>query len=139
MFPTIARLSKASRRPLTSKRGNKDFYKGTGQAFLPGGHRTGAPGVHVVRGKAKYRLVDSKVRIFVAPPINELETTALKPYVSSQVRLTKPEERQIYGKLPPQGLTGAHLLKILRPPQAPASSSTTNEPKPGSSKWGSFF
>jgi hypothetical protein len=28
MFPTAARLSKASRAPLTPKRGNKDFYKG---------------------------------------------------------------------------------------------------------------
>jgi hypothetical protein len=28
MFPTLARLSKASRRPLTPKRGNKDYYKG---------------------------------------------------------------------------------------------------------------
>ncbi len=28
MLPTIARLSKASRLPLTPKRGNKDFYKG---------------------------------------------------------------------------------------------------------------
>lgn len=28
MFPTVARLSKASRLPLTPKRANKDFYKG---------------------------------------------------------------------------------------------------------------
>jgi len=28
MFPTLVRLSKASRRPLTPKRGNKDYYKG---------------------------------------------------------------------------------------------------------------
>jgi large subunit ribosomal protein L41 len=28
MFPSLPRLSKASRRPLTPKRGNKDFYKG---------------------------------------------------------------------------------------------------------------
>ena len=28
MFPTVARLSKASRAPLTPKRGNKDYYKG---------------------------------------------------------------------------------------------------------------
>lgn len=28
MFPTAIRLSKASRRPLTTKRGNKDYYKG---------------------------------------------------------------------------------------------------------------
>ena len=29
MRPTLALFSKASRLPLTSKRGNKDFYKGT--------------------------------------------------------------------------------------------------------------
>lgn len=29
MFPTLACLSKASRRALTPKRGNKDFYKGS--------------------------------------------------------------------------------------------------------------
>ena len=51
---------------------------GTGQAFLPGGHRTGAPGKHVVRGKAKYRLVDEKVRVFVAPPIQALESSAVR-------------------------------------------------------------
>lgn len=48
---------------------------GTRQAFLPGGHRTGAPGKHVIGGKAKYRLVDEKVRVFVAPPISEILST----------------------------------------------------------------
>ncbi|KAI6029537.1 hypothetical protein BKA83DRAFT_4219885 [Pisolithus microcarpus] len=72
MFPTAARLSKASRRPLTPKRGNKDFYKGTRQAVLPGGLRTGAPGRFIVRGSGKYRLLDEKVRVFVAPHISEI-------------------------------------------------------------------
>jgi len=90
MFATAVRLSKASRAPLSPKRGNKDFYKGlsyfslssthtnllcltgTRQAFLPGGHRTGAPGKHVIGGKAKYRLIDEKVRVFVAPPIQDI-------------------------------------------------------------------
>ncbi|KAG1790143.1 hypothetical protein EV424DRAFT_958726 [Suillus variegatus] len=58
MFFTAVCLSKASRRALTPKRGNKDFYKG--HAFLPGGHRTGAPGKHVIRGASKYRLLDEK-------------------------------------------------------------------------------
>ena len=75
MIPTAVRASKASRAPLTPKRGNKDFYKGTRQAFLPGGRRTGAPGKHVVGGKAKYRLIDEKVRVFVAPPINTILST----------------------------------------------------------------
>jgi len=98
MFPTLARLSKASRLPLTPKRGNKDYYKGkstywkvslllltghpattgTRQAYLPGGHRTGAPGKHVVRGKAKYRLLDEKVRFFVAPPVEEINASPVR-------------------------------------------------------------
>ncbi|THH32635.1 hypothetical protein EUX98_g1564 [Antrodiella citrinella] len=75
MLPTLVRLSKASRKALTPKQGNKDFYKGTRQAFLPGGPRTGAPGKHVVKGKAKYRLVDEQVRYFVAPSIEDIESS----------------------------------------------------------------
>ncbi|KAJ3483624.1 hypothetical protein NLI96_g6188 [Meripilus lineatus] len=112
MFPTLACLSKASRRSLTPKRGNKDFYKGTRQAFLPGGPRTGAPGKHVVRGKAKYRLVDEKVRYYVAPAIEEIRNSPLKPYVSVGVKLTDEQKTEVYGKLPRGGLTGEHYFKI---------------------------
>lgn len=52
---------------------------GTRQAFLPGGRRTGAPGKHVVGGKAKYRLVDEKVRVYVAPPLAEIENSVVRP------------------------------------------------------------
>lgn len=45
---------------------------GTGAATLPGGLRTGAPGKHVVGGKSKYRIIDEKVRYFVAPPIQDI-------------------------------------------------------------------
>ncbi|KAK7463543.1 hypothetical protein VKT23_006891 [Stygiomarasmius scandens] len=115
MFPTVARLSKASRKPLTTKRGNKDYYKGTRQAFLPGGLRTGAPGQHVVRGKAKYRLLDEKVRVFVAPPVEEIESCSLKPYVHTSVRLSKSQERAAYGKFKStNGLTAEHYYKMLR-------------------------
>ncbi|TFK19933.1 hypothetical protein FA15DRAFT_674016 [Coprinopsis marcescibilis] len=115
MFPTVARLSKASRAPLTGKRGNKDFYKGTRQAFLPGGHRTGAPGKHVVGGKAKYRLIDEKVRVFVAPPIQTIKNSPLKPYVSVKVNLTKEEERLPYGRFRAAGgLTPQHFLRVSR-------------------------
>ena len=51
------------------------FSIGTRQAYLPGGLRTGAPGKHVVAGKAKYRLVDEQVRYFVAPSIEDLNNT----------------------------------------------------------------
>ncbi|KAI0327480.1 hypothetical protein GY45DRAFT_1308705 [Cubamyces sp. BRFM 1775] len=112
MFPTLACLSKASRRALTPKRGNKDYYKGTRQAFVPGGHRTGAPGQHVVRGKAKYRIVDEKVRVFVAPPIEEIQNSALKAYVSTTVRHSRDFNKELYGKLPRGGLTPEHYYKI---------------------------
>ena len=94
MFPTRVALSKASRVPLTSKRGPKDFYKGkyaisflchlltvfTGnrQSSLPGGPRTGPPGKHVIRGKAKYRIVDEQVRVFVAPPIEKINNSPVR-------------------------------------------------------------
>ncbi|RPD54547.1 hypothetical protein L226DRAFT_493546 [Lentinus tigrinus ALCF2SS1-7] len=112
MFPTTPCLSKAMRRALTPKRGNKDYYKGTRQAFLPGGHRTGAPGKHVVRGSAKYRLVDEKVRVFVAPPIEEIENSSLKAYVSTTVPVSRAFNKELYGKLPRGGLTGEHYYKI---------------------------
>ncbi|KAF8268932.1 hypothetical protein EI94DRAFT_1726452 [Lactarius quietus] len=111
MFPTLARFSKASRLPLTPKRGNKDYYKGTRQAFLPGGHRTGAPGKHVVRGKAKYRLCDEKVRFFVAPPIEDIRNSPLRPYVDLGVRLTAVQRREILGKFPRGGITGEHYFE----------------------------
>ncbi|TCD66124.1 hypothetical protein EIP91_001733 [Steccherinum ochraceum] len=112
MFPTLARLSKASRKSLTPKQGNKDFYKGTRQAFLPGGTRTGAPGQHVIRGKAKYRLEDAKVRYFVAPAIEDIQNSQLRPYVSVNVKLTEDQKREVYGKLPQGGLTGEQYFAI---------------------------
>ncbi|WWC61456.1 mitochondrial 54S ribosomal protein mL41 [Kwoniella dejecticola CBS 10117] len=87
MRPTSI-IAGASRLPLTPKRGNKDFYKGTGQSRVPGGgHRTGPPGVHVVKGKAKYRVLDDKVRVFVGPGAKVLEETELRPYVGTQEML----------------------------------------------------
>ncbi|KAH9994715.1 hypothetical protein BJV77DRAFT_994351 [Russula vinacea] len=111
MFPTLARLSKASRLPLTPKRGNKDYYKGTRQAYLPGGHRTGAPGKHVVRGKAKYRLLDENVRFFVAPPVEEINGSMLRPYVDLNARLTSKQKREIFGKLPRGGMSGEYYYQ----------------------------
>lgn len=55
------------------------FEPGTRQAYLPGGHRTGAPGKHVIRGKAKYRLEDEKVRVYVAPPIEQILSSPVRP------------------------------------------------------------
>ncbi|KAJ3501892.1 hypothetical protein NLJ89_g9134 [Agrocybe chaxingu] len=115
MFPTAARLSKASRAPLTPKRGNKDYYKGTRQAFLPGGPRTGAPGKHIIRGRAKYRLLDSKVRVYVAPPIEEIESSLLKPYVAMDARLSNDQKLAVWGKYHGTGgLTPEHFLRVAR-------------------------
>ncbi|KAG9313650.1 hypothetical protein JVU11DRAFT_5982 [Chiua virens] len=93
MHPTLACLSKASRRALTPKRGNKDFYKGTRQATLPGGHRTGAPGRFVIRGTSKYRLLDEKVRVFVGPGVGEITQSDLKPYVHVSTKLSNQDRR----------------------------------------------
>ena len=118
---------------------------GTRQAFLPGGHRTGAPGKHVVRGKAKYRLVDEQVRVFVAPPIEEIQNSAvrvflvllralcpcpqqsalvasqLKAYVSTTIPVSRAFNKELYGKLPRGGLTGEHYFKIAPRLDAPTS------------------
>ncbi|KAH7906771.1 hypothetical protein BJ138DRAFT_1161849 [Hygrophoropsis aurantiaca] len=102
MFFTAVCLSKASRRALTPKRGNKDFYKGTRQAFLPGGHRTGAPGKHIISGRGNYRLLDEKVRVFVAPSIEDINNTLLKPYVGVDVKLTTEDRKQMLSKILPK-------------------------------------
>ncbi|QRV75933.1 ribosomal protein subunit L27 [Ceratobasidium sp. AG-Ba] len=112
MLPTRALFSKASRLPLTPKHGNNDFYKGTRAAYLPGGHRTGAPGKHVVGGKAKYRIIDEKVRYFVAPPISDIVNSPLKPYVRAGTPLRKEERQDAYGQLPEGGFRGEHYLKL---------------------------
>jgi hypothetical protein len=57
-------------------------WKGTRQATLPGGLRTGAPGKHVIGGKAKYRLLDEKVRVFVAPPVEEINQAVVRLQIS---------------------------------------------------------
>ena len=112
---------------------------GTRQAFLSGGHHTGAPGNHVIDGKAKYRLIGEKVRVFVAPPIQDIIDspvrlpqmlpppsssaysyyTQFKPYVSLQVRLTRQQERAAIGRfLGSGGFTGRHMLRAGRAAEA---------------------
>ena len=115
MHPTLVRFSKASRAPLTPKRGNKDFYKGTRQAFLPGGHRTGAPGKHVIGGPAKYRLVDSQVRVYVAPPLEDILNSPLKPYVALGTNVGSDVEKAVWGAFrSDRGLDGKHFLRVAR-------------------------
>ncbi|KAL5490539.1 hypothetical protein ACEPAI_5372 [Sanghuangporus weigelae] len=138
MRPTLACFSKASRMPLTPKRGNKDYYKGTRQASLPG-LRTGAPGKYFGRGTNAYRLLDERVRVFVAPPIKELNnssvclalqykfchpltdfppllrTEQLKPYVPWMTYLSEEDMfKQPFGKLPSGGLNGQIYLDTVK-------------------------
>lgn len=84
----------------------------------------------MVRGKAKYRLCDEKVRFFVAPPIEDIRNSPvrlkcldlgshievvifdqLRPYVDLGVRLTAAQRRDIFGKLPRGGMTGEHYFE----------------------------
>ncbi|KZV94371.1 hypothetical protein EXIGLDRAFT_737121 [Exidia glandulosa HHB12029] len=113
MRPTVAALGKASRRPLIGKRANKDFYKGYGAARLPGGHRTGAPGKHVIAGKAKYRVIDEQVRVFVAPPIEHILSSPLKPYVYREVPEKGPDDGP-YQQQHLGGFPGEYWLRVMR-------------------------
>lgn len=49
---------------------------GTRQAYLPHSIRTGAPGEHGKHGG--YRLIDRKVRVFIAPPIDEINKSKVR-------------------------------------------------------------
>ncbi|SGY48684.1 BQ5605_C001g00680 [Microbotryum silenes-dioicae] len=118
--PTSPVLSKASRLPMMSKQGNKNYYKGTGS--MPGlGPK--AQGRHGGRGKAPYILMAERMRTFVVPL--GLNTTDLKPYVAKEVKLdtkdglwpmaaTKGEDQcskrgGLYG---PKGFDGEYYLQL---------------------------
>ncbi|KDQ07412.1 hypothetical protein BOTBODRAFT_38821 [Botryobasidium botryosum FD-172 SS1] len=133
MFPTRAALSKASRLPLTPKHGNKDYYKGNRAAYLPGGHRTGAPGKFVIGGKAKYRIIDEKVRYFVAPPISEIENSPLKAYVHTGAKMSNDQKKELYGDMPRGGFDGKHYLQLVRDGIIPEGFVESPEPSPSGS------
>ena len=76
----------------------------------------------MVKGTAKYRLVDEQVRYFVAPAIEDIINSPvrlvcysylvtlltlyqLRPYVYKAVRLTEEQKQEFYGPLPQGGLT----------------------------------
>ncbi|KAJ7117808.1 hypothetical protein C8R44DRAFT_201444 [Mycena epipterygia] len=113
MFPTVPRSRFQFRRPLQSFKGNKDFYKGNRQSALPGGHRTGAPGVHINR-RPGYLLLEDKVRVFVAPPIQDILNCELKPYVAGSVHLGPKTQNGVFRGMPDSGLTPAHFLSTAR-------------------------
>ncbi|KAJ7224101.1 hypothetical protein GGX14DRAFT_424227 [Mycena pura] len=112
MFPTAACLRFQSRRPLLSFRANKDYYKGNRQAALPG-HRTGAPGVHINK-RPGYELRESRVRVFVAPPIQEILDSPLKPYVAQRARVPRSRRDGVFHGMPDGGLTPEHFLAAAR-------------------------
>ncbi|KAF7308974.1 hypothetical protein MKEN_01098100 [Mycena kentingensis (nom. inval.)] len=111
MQPTAVRCLQP-RRPMLSFRANKDYYKGNRQSSLPG-HRTGAPGVHVNKaGRPGYKLLDSRVRVFVAPPIQDIINSPLKPYVEAR---TPPRHRLgLFKDMPDGGVDGKFLLEASR-------------------------
>lgn len=91
--------------------------KGTRQSYVPGGgHRTGPPGKHVVQGKAKFRIVDEQVRIFVAPPQGALASTN----VSLLLFLDTVHERGRSGDGPPVGDTLGNTADSTRVPPSAA-------------------
>lgn len=112
---------------------NRLSGEGTGQAFLPGGPRTGAPGKHVIRGKAKYRILDEKVRVYVAPKIEDIVKcpvrlpldslaialglsfdTQLKPYVALKVKVPHETIGQAYNYPPKGGITAQHYYDVAK-------------------------
>ncbi|KNE57110.1 hypothetical protein AMAG_02860 [Allomyces macrogynus ATCC 38327] len=66
----------ASRKPLSPKGGNKNYYKGTGSKAMG----------QFVEGKSEYRIMPSKVRQFVVPDLTGFK---LKAYVSWAVEAPK--------------------------------------------------
>ncbi|KAJ7105486.1 hypothetical protein C8R43DRAFT_1140810 [Mycena crocata] len=114
MHPTVALARFKARRPLLSFRANKDYYKGNRQAALPGGHRTGAPGVHINR-RPGYQLLENKVRVFVAPPIEDILASPLKPYIAPSVHLSRTQRDGVFREgMPDGGVTPAHFLSVAR-------------------------
>ncbi|KAJ7622936.1 hypothetical protein DFH06DRAFT_1009088 [Mycena polygramma] len=112
MHPTVARSRYLARRPLQSFRANKDYYKGNRQSALVG-HRTGAPGVHIGK-RPGYRLLENKVRVFVAPPIDEILASPLKPYVAAGVHVPRSLHNGVFRGMPGPGLTPEHFLQSAR-------------------------
>ncbi|KAJ7781941.1 hypothetical protein DFH07DRAFT_792031 [Mycena maculata] len=114
MHPTasVAKSRFQGRRALQSFRANKDFYKGNRQSSLPG-HRTGAPGVHI-NSRPGYRLLEERVRVFVAPPIDDILNCRLKPYVFPRVRIPHAQTNGVFRGMPDSGLTPAHFLASAR-------------------------
>lgn len=77
------------RLPMTSKQGNKNFYKGHG-----------AGGVGATTSKGRYIVNRSKVRTFVVPA--GLESCELKPFVSPMLDPIKNTYKGFTGPLDPK-------------------------------------
>lgn len=140
MKPSTSILG-ASRLPLTPKRGNKDFYKGksihlwhlgadadgkgTRQSYVPGGgHRTGPPGRHVVQGKAKYRLLDTRVRYFVGPGAEAMASTEVRPLVLPAFQGDADEKLRPYVSTQNPSLPSTSLPSFSPNPDRPSGGFT---------------
>ncbi|PWN95874.1 hypothetical protein FA09DRAFT_321993 [Tilletiopsis washingtonensis] len=88
--PTLALLSKASRLPLSSKKGNKDFYKGTRTPNVLLRKRIALADKHGMQlydefgrpatwNKRTHRIDEARVPAYIVPP--GLADTPLRPYV----------------------------------------------------------
>ncbi|KAK4046776.1 Homoserine dehydrogenase [Microbotryomycetes sp. JL221] len=118
---TLAVMSKASRMPLSSKQGNKNFYKGTGSFPGLGPKRQGR---HGTRSKAPYLLMPERMRTFVVPPA--LDKSDLRPYVARAVKIhesqdswpmadSKPDKNSRKGgTFGPNGFDGEYYIQLAK-------------------------
>ncbi|TIA99825.1 hypothetical protein E3P92_00900 [Wallemia ichthyophaga] len=88
MFASTIRAG-ARRTQLTTKGGNKDYYKGTRTGYIDG-YRTGPAGRHAGKSNNTFILDDSKARVFVAPANFHSGEAPLKPYVERSAQIDKP-------------------------------------------------
>lgn len=125
---------------------------GTRQAFVPGGgHRTGPPGKHVIGGKAKYRVLDEKVRYFVSPGADVLNISAvsdlahsrrhsdiaeqLKPYVATTNPPAQKEKYRVSNPYIPFGPNATHVALETTDPRTGRPLRTAPHDSKAFSKW----
>ncbi|CAD6955304.1 unnamed protein product [Tilletia controversa] len=154
MRSTLALFSKALRLPLTSKRANKDFYKGTRTGNIMRRKRialtdrTGKQ-LHDADGRVRHwnlkteQLDESRIPCFVVPP--GLAETQLKPYVfmgeTKDGGVSRPQPGFPGGpKMTPAGFNASFYQRLverteeLRRRDPPANSATAAAAAAGSDK-----
>ncbi|KAJ7880004.1 hypothetical protein B0H14DRAFT_3434741 [Mycena olivaceomarginata] len=125
MIPTaVARSRFKGRRPLQAFMANKDYYKDSPPS------RATAPARLVCTSTSArgYKLLESRVRVFVAPRIDEILGSALKPYVPADTPVPWGAKHGVFARMPAEGLTPAHFLKAAR--KYSAAKEAARRPKP---------